>query len=98
MSLEERFKQKFSKRLQEKYAPPTLSPKQRKAQIKSILAKKDRPPLPKGKTRRSKWTIMAEKYFGEDRSKEAISKKTGIPVKALKEVVERGEGADCSAG
>lgn len=96
--LEDAFQKRFSKRLQRKYAPPSLTPKQRKAQIKSIMEKKERPKLPKGKSKKSKWTVKAEEYFGEDRSKKAISKKTGIPVKALKEIVERGEGAYYSAG
>jgi len=95
--LEKRFYKTFSKRMQRKYAPPSLTPKQRKAQIKSIMEKKERPKLPT-KTRKSKWTIKAENYFGEDRSKKAISIKTGIPQKALKEIVERGEGAYYSSG
>lgn len=96
--LETKFKERFSKRLQRKYAPPSLTPRERRSQIKSILQSKKRPALPKGKTRKSKWTIMATEYFGDSRSKEDISKKTKIPVKALQEIVERGEGAYYSAG
>jgi len=42
--------------------------------------------------------MKAHEYFGKAPSKEEISKATGVPVKALKEIVERGEGAYYSAG
>ena len=96
--LEKAFKERFSKRLQRKYAPPSLTPTQRKAQIKSIMEKKERPKLPKEKTRKSKWTVKAENFFGKNRSLTAISKKTKIPKKALQEIIDIGEGAYYSAG
>lgn len=95
--MEEELKKKLSARTFRKYVPSSLSPTEKREQIRSILKGVRRPKTSK-KSRKSQWTIKAEKFFGEDRSKEAISKKTGVPIKALNEIVKRGEKAYFTSG
>lgn len=85
-------------KIKKRYVPDTLTPTQKKKQIKSIKDKTDRPKLEGVKTRKSKYTVMAHKYFKGDTDKKNISKVIGIPKKALDEIVERGEAAYYSSG
>ena len=89
---------KDKKKLNKRYVPDTLSAKQREKQIKSIKDKKDRPKLEGVKSRKSKYTVMAQKYFKGDTDKKNISKVIGVPKKALDEIVQRGEAAYYSSG
>ena len=86
------------KKINRKYVPATLTSKQREKQIKSIKDKKDRPKLEGVKSRKSKYTVMAQKYFKGDTDKKNISKVIGVPKKALDEIVQRGEAAYFSSG
>lgn len=84
--------------LPQRYVPKSLNPSQKKKQIASIREKRDRPKLDV-KSRRSKYTIMAEKYFGKgNTSIDDISKKLKISKKGLEEIMLRGKGAYYSSG
>jgi hypothetical protein len=95
--MEQEIKEKLTPRVLKKYVPKTLTATQRKKQIQSILEGTDRPKLDIPR-RKSKWTILAHKYFGESPSLEDISKKINVPVKGLQEIVDKGRGAYYSSG
>ena len=60
--------------------------------------KKERPKLDI-KTRRSKWTVKAEKYFGKgNTSIDDIAKKLKINKKGLQLIMDKGQGAYYSSG
>ena len=87
-----------------RYIPDSLTPAERRKQIKSIFEGKKRPET-KVRTRRSSHTVKFNKQYGErldkmkgGRSVKNIAKITGLPFKALKEVFEKGEAAYYSAG
>ena len=85
-----------------------ISKKDKKKQIKSIRRsiksyKKgvyvNRPKLTSYKHKKSQWVRKFEKKYGENhKNYKQISKVTGIPVKALQEVVKKGKGAYYSSG
>ena len=59
----------------------------------------DRPKLKSYQNKKSQWVTKFEKKYGTDcKSYKDISKKTGIPVKALQAVVKKGKGAYYSSG
>tara|TARA_B100001094_G_C18165176_1_gene791612 strand:- start:1200 stop:1655 length:456 start_codon:yes stop_codon:yes gene_type:complete len=59
----------------------------------------DRPKLKSYKQKKSQWVTKFEKKYGSDcKTYKDISKKTGIPIKALQEVVKKGKGAYYSSG
>jgi hypothetical protein len=77
---------------------------ERTKQIKSIFEGKARPKT-KAISKESSYTIQFNKKYGEQlskmkggKSKRNISKITGIPYKALDEVMKKGEGAYYSSG
>lgn len=96
-----------SRRIPKKYTRG-ISKKDKKKQIKSIRKsiksyKKgvyiDRPKLTSYKHKKSQWVRKFEKKYGENhKTYKQISKVTGIPVKALQEVVKKGRGAYYSSG
>ena len=84
--------------LNKKYVPSTLTKSQKAKQVKSIKEGKNRPKLEGVKTRKSKWTTKAQKYFKGNTSKSNIAKTLGVSYKGLDEIVKKGEGAYYSAG
>ena len=95
------------KKYNPKYVPKSLSPSDRKKQIKSIESKtiKPRPKIKSVKSKTSRQTEAFNKKYGDrlskmkgGKSKSNISKLTGIPKKALDEVYYKGVGAYKSAG
>lgn len=80
-----------------RYVPKGLSERDRAKQVKSIREGTDRPKvdLP---TRRSKWTVKAERYFGGTPTLKQIAQRTGVSEKGLREIVRKGEGAYYSSG
>jgi len=81
-----------------------LKGKEKQAQIKSIREGKPRPKT-SAKSKPSSATVAFNKKYGKQldkmkggRSKRNISKVTGIPVKALDAVYDKGRGAYFSAG
>lgn len=80
-----------------KYVPKSLTPQERKAQIKSIKEKKDRPNQDE-KTRRSSHTIAFEKKYGttimdNDFITKNIISKTGMDL-----ILDKGRAAYYNAG
>ena len=84
-----------------------LSYKDKKKQIKNIkTAKKsykkkkyiDRPKLKSYKNKKSSWTKKFKDKYGKITKLHEISKKTGIPKKALMAVLKKGRGAYYSSG
>jgi len=97
----------MERKIPSRYLPKSLTPSQRKKQLKSILEKTDRPILKDYKTRRSKWTILASNYFGDGKtSKEDMAKilSKGNPkrqkelMNAFDEIYKKAEGAYYSSG
>lgn len=81
-----------------KYLPDSLTPTERRKQIKSLFEKKDRPKT-EVKSRKSSWVVKFDKkYKLKDKSLPNIAKATGIPLPALKLVYKKGEGAYYSSG
>ena len=76
---------------------------ERQAQIKSIFEGKPRPKT-SVKSKTSSWTTKFNKKYGEQldklgrRTPKNISKVTGIPEGAIKEVLKKGKGAFYSSG
>jgi len=85
-----------------------LKPTDKKKQTKNIRRairsyKKgvyvDRPKLKSYKSKKSSWVNKFEKEYGKDvKTYKEIEKVTGIPKKALMEVVKKGKGAYYSSG
>lgn len=84
--------------LPKKYVPKSLTPSQKQKQVESIREKRNRPKLKGVKTRKSKWTTKAEKYFKGDTSLSNISKTLGVSKTGLLKIIIKGEGAYYSAG
>lgn len=93
-------------KIPDKYAPKSLTKSDRKKQLKSIKEGTKRPKLSSFKSRRSKYTVMAEKYFGEgNTSKKDMARilsrsptRQKELLKGMDEVFKKGEGAYYSAG
>ncbi len=89
---------KGKRKIKKSYVPDTLTKSQKQKQLKSIKEKTDRPKLDI-KTRRSKWTIKAEKYFGKGKtSVDDISKRLKVPKKGLEEIIQKGKAAYYNSG
>jgi len=71
---------------------------ERRKQIKSIVEKTDRPKLKDKKKVVSTWTQKFKNKYGDITKLEDIAKATGINIKALKEVENKGRGAFYSSG
>jgi len=71
---------------------------ERRKQIKSIVEKTDRPKLKDKKKVVSSWTQKFKNKYGDITKLEDIAKATGINIKALKEVENKGRGAFYSSG
>ena len=92
-----------------RYLPPNLSIKDKKKQVQMLLKSRKlykkhtyftRKSLPSYKTKTSKHITRAKKIYNVDNvipSKE-LSRKTGCSLKALKKIVNKGEGAYFSSG
>jgi hypothetical protein len=103
----EEYETKYNRSIPRRYVPYYLSMEDLRKQLESIVSGKDRPILKSGKTRRSQWTIKAEKYFGkENTSKEDMAKflSKGNPERekeiyaGLDEIFKKGESAYYSSG
>ena len=89
---------KGKRKIKKSYVPDTLTKSQKQKQVKSIKNKTDRPKLDI-KTRRSKWTIKAEKYFGKGKtSVDDIAKRLKVPKKGLEEIIQKGKAAYYNSG
>lgn len=80
-----------------RYVPKQLSDKDKERQIESIIKQTIRPKI-NYPYKESKWTKKAKLFFNNDTSLENISKKLNVPIKALKEIIKKGEKAYFSSG
>jgi len=80
-----------------KYVPDSLTPKEKKAQVKSIKEKKDRPNQDK-KTKRSSHTIAFQKKYGTTIMDDAFIEKNIISKAGKDIILSKGRGAYYSAG
>jgi len=85
------------KKINKKYVPDSLTPSQKRKHIKSIANKIDRPKL-NIRNRKSKYTIMANKYFNNNTSLSNMSKVLKIKMKGLDDIMKKGLGAYYSSG
>jgi hypothetical protein len=85
-------------RTKRKYVPKSLSPEQKRLQIRSIIKGVKRPTIKDRPQRRSKWTILAHNYFGYAPSLDDLATELGVPTKALEEIKKKGEGAYFTSG
>ena len=92
-----------------RYVPTTLTRKDRKLQLQSLLKSRKsyhknkyftRPKLASFRSRKSKHILRAEKMYGVEgiRPDKELAKKTNCSVDALNEIVRKGEGAYFSSG
>jgi hypothetical protein len=90
-----------------RYVPKSLSPADRRKQIKSILEGKVRPKLKSFKSKTSSWTEKAKSYFGDGNTSKldmAIILSKGNKkmqkklMKGFDEIFKKGEGAYFSSG
>ena len=85
-----------------------LSKKDKKRQLRNLKRSRraytrgkyiNRPKLKSYKSKKSNWVTKFEKKYGKDvKTYTEIEEKTGIPKKALMEVVKKGKGAYYSSG
>ena len=102
------YNKKMKKKSLPKHYTARLSKKDKKKQIRSIKRSSkayqkgkyiNRPKLKSYKHKKSSWVTKFEKKYGKDiKSYKEIEKATGIPKKALMEVVKKGKGAYYSSG
>jgi hypothetical protein len=92
-----------------RYAPPSLSEKDRKKQLAMIVKSRKlyskhrfvtRAPLRSFKSKKSGHVARARRMYGLDSvtPSPALAKKTGCSVSALQQIVRKGEGAYFSSG
>lgn len=92
-----------------RYAPRSLSRKDRKAQLKAIRRSQraykrgeyyQRPEVKSFRSKESKWVRAAKKTFGVDAivPSKKLAKASGCTRKAMRKIVKKGEGAYYSAG
>eukprot|EP00466_Bigelowiella_natans_P003118 jgi/Bigna1/131133/aug1.13_g5841 len=82
----------------EKHVPKSLSKEDRKKQTESIFCGGDRPKLRSFKSKKSKWTVEADKHFKGDTSLSNMTKVSDVPLKSSREIVNKGKGAHHSGG
>lgn len=87
------------RKIPKRYLPKGLSKADREKQKKSILKGTNRPKVDSVKSKESTWTKKARQYFkGETPTLSMLSKASKVPVKVLKQIIDRGEAAYYSSG
>lgn len=80
------------------YVPSSLSKEDKIKQIRSIILQAKRPKLKSFKGRKSKWTKLADRYFGNIKSIKGMSKKLKVSEKGLLEIINKGKKAYFTSG
>jgi len=88
--------QEKAKQINKKYVPKSLSPSDKKKQIKSIIEGKPRPEV-KAKSRRSSFVIDFEKKYGFKITDKRVEKEL-ISAEGIKQILNKGRGAFFSSG
>ena len=88
----------MSSKIPKQYVPDTLTPAQKKKQIKSIKEKKDRPKLKNVETKRSVHVVKFEKRYGKKITDDAWISKNLLRRAGIKQIISKGIGAYYSSG
>ena len=88
----------MSSRIPKQYVPDSLTPAQKKKQIKSIREKKDRPKLKNVETKRSVHVVKFEKRYGKKITDDAWISKNLLRRAGIKQIISKGMGAYYSSG
>jgi len=88
--------QEKAKKINKKYVPKSLSPEDKKKQVKSIIEGKPRPEV-KAKSRRSSFVVDFEKKYGYKITDKRVAKEL-ISQEGIKQILDKGKGAYFSAG
>lgn len=88
----------MSSRIPKQYVPDSLTPAQKKKQIKSIREKKDRPKLKNVETKRSVHVVKFEKKYGKKITDDAWISKNLLRRAGIKQIISKGIGAYYSSG
>lgn len=84
--------------INKKYVPKSLTPADKKKQIKSIKEKTDRPKVKSFESKRSKHTIAFEKKYGVKISDDKYITKNIIKRVGMNKILDKGRGAYYSSG
>ena len=88
----------MSKKINPKYVPKSLSPEDRKKQIKSIKEGTDRPKVESFKSKRSGWVKKFEDKYGYKISETSKITKSIISKKGIDEILKKGRAAYYTGG
>mgnify|MGYP003641628579 CR=1 FL=1 len=91
-------KGKKAKNVPKTYVPSSLSAKDKKKQIDSILKGKDRPKVSTFKSKRSGWAIKFENKYGYKITETEKINKSLLKTKGQKEIIDKGQAAYYSSG
>lgn len=86
------------KKIPKQYVPDSLTPAQKKKQIKSIREGKDRPKLKNVDTKRSSHVIKFEKRYGKKITDDDWISKNLLRREGIKQILAKGRGAYYSSG
>ena len=84
--------------INQKYVPKSLSPEDRKKQIKSIKEKKDRPKVESFKSKRSGHVKKFEERYKTKITNDSFISKNIISKTGIDQILSKGRGAYYSAG
>ena len=91
-------KGKKAKNVPKTYVPSSLSAKDKKKQIDSILKGKDRPKVSTFKSKRSGWAIKFENKYGYKITETEKINKSLLKTKGQKEIIDKGMSAYYTSG
>ncbi len=86
------------KKIPKQYVPKSLSPEDKKKQIKSIKEGKDRPKVDSFKSKRSSHVIKFEKRYGKKITDDEWIGKNLLRPTGIKQILKKGAGAYYSSG
>jgi hypothetical protein len=86
------------KKIPKQYVPKSLSPEDKKKQIKSIKEGKDRPKVESFKSKRSSHVIKFEKRYGKKITDDQWIGKNLLRPAGIKQILKKGAGAYYSSG
>ena len=81
------------KKIPKQYVPKSLTPEDRKKQIKSIKEGKDRPKVDSFKSKRSSHVIKFEKRYGKKITDDEWIGKNLLSPAGIKQILKKGAGA-----
>lgn len=86
------------KKINPEYVPKSLTPADKKKQIKSIKEGTDRPKVKSFKSKRSSHTVAFEKKYGTKITDDAFITKNIISKTGIDKIIKKGMGAYYGAG